>query len=330
MSDNIPDGISQDDVKEAIADFDAGVEHDFAPSTGYDLVYRGKHYPPKAIVGLASRRLSGKPLTPSDFKGGEQSRCFRVLRDLGFTVVPKSNSQEGSKRNPPWQRDELILALDLYCRHSPNSLSQNHPLVIGLSEILNALPIHRKRADGAKFRNPNGVYMKLCNFLRFDPGYSGTGLSRGGKLEETIWKEFANDRERLKNLADAIKAGYQLVPTDVQLEDEDEEEFPEGRVLYRVHRQRERNSSLIKKKKANASLLRCEVCDFDFLAVYGEFGRGFIECHHTIPISDYTSNQKTKLEDLALVCANCHRMLHRRRPWLSIDELRKIVVKSKD
>ena len=137
-------------------------------------------------------------------------------------------------------------------------------------------------------------------------------------------------RGKTPGLADAIKAGYQSVPTDVQLEDEDEEEFPEGRVLYRVHRQRERNSSLIKKKKAAASLLRCEVCDFDFVNVYGEVGRGFIECHHTIPISDYTANQRTKLDDLALVCANCHRMLHRRRPWLSIDELRAIVSKWED
>ena len=45
------------------------------------------------------------------------------------------------------------------------------------------------------------------------------------------------------------------------------------------------------------------------------------ECHHTVPVSEYGSGARTQLRDLALVCANCHRMLHRRRPWLTIDEL---------
>ncbi|GAB6158809.1 hypothetical protein JCM39194_20090 [Desulfotomaculum varum] len=49
---------------------------------------------------------------------------------------------------------------------------------------------------------------------------------------------------------------------------------------------------------------------------------GYIECHHTIPISEYAKEIKTRVSDLALVCSNCHRMLHRRRPWLSIDQLR--------
>ena len=84
----------------------------------------------------------------------------------------------------------------------------------------------------------------------------------------------------------------------------------------------------MKKKKATAENLSCEVCKFDFLATHGEIGRGYIECHHTLPISDYTSGQKTKLQDLAIVCANCHRMLHRRRPWLSITELAGLVYAS--
>lgn len=328
MPDNIPDGITKDDVLTAFADFDSGTEHDFAPSTGYDVVHEGKRYPPKAIVGLAARRIVGRQLGPYDFKGGEQSKCFRILRDLGFEVVSKEG-EEGpitGQRNPAWQRDELILALDLYFRHPPKTVSQSHPAVVGLSDVLNALPIHAHRPDGGRFRNPNGVYMKLGNFLRFDPDYEGAGLSRGGKLEEAIWNEFADDRERLHHLAEAIAQGYQSVSTDVQLDDEDERDFPEGRVLYRLHRLRERNASLIKKKKERATSLKCEVCGFDFFAAYGEIGSGYIECHHTMPISDYEPGQKTKLEDLALVCANCHRMLHRRRPWLSIAELRTLLL----
>jgi 5-methylcytosine-specific restriction protein A len=81
-----------------------------------------------------------------------------------------------ASRNLPWQRDELILALDLYFRHRPDTISQKHPEVAALSELLNALPIHPDRPDRVRFRNLNGTYMKLCNFLRLDPDYKGKGL----------------------------------------------------------------------------------------------------------------------------------------------------------
>jgi len=49
--------------------------------------------------------------------------------------------------------------------------------------------------------------------------------------------------------------------------------------------------------------------------VYGELGRGFIEAHHTIAVSELYRGAKTKAKDIALLCPNCHRMVHRRRPW---------------
>jgi len=64
--------------------------------------------------------------------------------------------KDKSRRNPPWQRDELILALDLYFRHNPAGLSQEHAEIERLSKILNGLPIHPTRPDAATFRNCNG------------------------------------------------------------------------------------------------------------------------------------------------------------------------------
>jgi hypothetical protein len=118
----------------------------------------------------------------------------------------------------------------------------------------------------------------------------------------------------------------------VEIPDEDEADFPEGREMYRLHRLRERNRVLVEKVKSQAERagkLRCAACDFDFLEVYGDLGKGFIECHHTVPISEYKKNQKTRMEDIALVCANCHRMLHRRRPWLTIKHLSRLIVEAK-
>lgn len=57
-----------------------------------------------------------------------------------------------------------------------------------------------------------------------------------------------------------------------------------------------------------------------------EVGKGFIEAHHTKLVSTLHENgEETKIEELALVCSNCHRMLHRRRPWLEMDDLPKLL-----
>ena len=85
----IPEGITRDDVLGAIEEFERGVDHPFGPSTLYDLIHEETPYPPKAIMGLAARRLAGRLLQPTEFTGGEASRCFKVLRSLGFTVKPK-------------------------------------------------------------------------------------------------------------------------------------------------------------------------------------------------------------------------------------------------
>jgi hypothetical protein len=71
--------------------------------------------------------------------------------------------------------------------------------------------------------------------------------------------------------------------------------------------------------------LRCEACYFDFEERYGSRGKGFIEAHHTKPVETLVEGSKTKLDDLALLCANCHRMVHSTRPWLSIPELRELI-----
>ncbi|RWS40118.1 restriction endonuclease [Bacillus mycoides] len=105
-----------------------------------------------------------------------------------------------------------------------------------------------------------------------------------------------------------------------------EEGFSEGRQILRTHLSYERNSKVIRLakerfKQQHDGKLFCEICGFDFHKVYGELGKDYIEGHHTIPISQLKEGEKTKIEDIIMVCSNCHRMLHRRKPWLSMDEL---------
>lgn len=244
---------------------------------------------------------------------------------------------EGAGRNPPWSRDELILAVDLYLRRRPAIPGKGSQEIAELSRVLNRLrrlTVVDARSD---FRNANGVYMKLMNLRRFDPDYTSAGkvgLTRGNRDEERVWAEFAGDPARLASVAAAIREAVdlgdpQFQPVAVEDEEEGQTEAPEVRLLTRLHRYRERNRELVRERKAAAlrreGCLRCEACGFDFEARYGERGRGFIECHHTRPVHTLREGDRTRLEDLALVCANCHRMIHASRPWLSIEELRNLL-----
>ena len=89
MPNNLPDGINRDHILQAIQDLEDGLEHPFADSREYDVLFADKRYPPKAVVGLAAQHLTGSSFGPSDFTGGEQSKCHRILESKGFEIVRK-------------------------------------------------------------------------------------------------------------------------------------------------------------------------------------------------------------------------------------------------
>ena len=239
-----------------------------------------------------------------------------------------------AERNETWTRDELIVALEFYLRHPHAIPSKSSPEIADLSAVLNELKRKVGGEFSSTFRNTNGVYMKLMNFRRFDPGYTGKGLQRGGKDEEVVWRLYANNRDELSRVANAIRSfaiSDVLTPPISETTEPDLVEAEEGRLLSRLHLFRERDARIVNKKKAEVvaqhGKLICSVCSFDFSQVYGERGDGFIECHHSKPISSLVAGQKTKLSDLELVCSNCHRMIHRKKPWLTISELRSLLHK---
>ena len=236
-------------------------------------------------------------------------------------------------RNPTWSRDELILALDCYLRWDGNPPSKGSDEIKQLSDILNQLNSDTDQ-QSETYRNPNGAYMKIMNFRRFDPVYvkqGKVGLSRGGKGEEEVWDYFQSRPGEPRKAALAIIANIGSIESQYSSIDDDPAcvEAEEGRILTVIHRRRERSRKLIEQKKQEVlrktNKLECECCSFDFEATYGERGRGFIEVHHTKPLHTLKAGEKTNLDDLAVVCANCHRKIHSQRPWLEISDLKRLI-----
>lgn len=152
---------------------------------------------------------------------------------------------------------------------------------------------------------------KVLYYYFSDIKYSKNNTTNKKKLK-SIWK--VENLQLLENSLEIIDNDYSV---------------QEGKSKYRRHLVRERKAEIIKlakvKFKQEKGKLYCEVCGFDFEKVYGKIGLDFIEGHHNVPISKLQENQETKIEDISLVCSNCHKMIHRRKPWLTIEELKELI-----
>lgn len=124
------------------------------------------------------------------------------------------------------------------------------------------------------------------------------------------------------------------IDDDIFLEIHDEQqEFLEGKEILDIHISHERDEKIValakeKFKLNHSGKLFCEQCGFNFAEKYGERGEDFIEVHHTKFISNRKENEVTNVEDLVMLCSNCHSIVHRKLPWLSMTELKNILKKN--
>jgi 5-methylcytosine-specific restriction protein A len=100
-------------------------------------------------------------------------------------------------------------------------------------------------------------------------------------------------------------------------------EFIEDLTRFRWHRRIDRDAraiQLIKKAKGYT----CEVCSLNFESRYGQIGKGFIEIHHLVPISELQGLMVSSHpeRDYAALCSNCHSMIHRMKVVHDIEALR--------
>jgi len=102
-------------------------------------------------------------------------------------------------------------------------------------------------------------------------------------------------------------------------------EYHEGKRKERETYFFARNPKLVREAK-KLHKFKCQACEFEFKDKYGEFGKNYIECHHENVLSerpekDWSKDVKTTIDDVKVLCANCHRMVHHKRPALKFVEL---------
>lgn len=227
--------------------------------------------------------------------------------------------------NPNWTRDETILALDLYFDLEGKIPAGPDERINALSQLLRRFPYHALASRKESFRNPDGVTFKLQNLRQIA---TGKGLGNVSETDRAVWLELGASPTRTKSLANLIRScvDSSLFTQHIQ----DIIEFAEGRLVTELHSRRERDPRLRERllwSRRENGMLHCEMCGRPPFSQIDAFMEAHFEAHHIVPLSS-TGPRNTRLSDLALLCANCHRLLHRaiaiEQRWLTIPEAKLI------
>lgn len=188
------------------------------------------------------------------------------------------------------------------------------PLWLNVDKPVKTLILHFRGGCSDEQRKGRGRYKPVGEIGRDGGWLPFADYSAALRYSQREWPNFPSVRY-CSNCASAVS-----------LADLDDEQADEGSRALVTHRRIERSMKLVASKRRAVlkatGVLACEVCSFDFLQFYGPIGLEFCEVHHLRPLADLTEKQTTTLSDLAVVCSNCHRMLHRGRPCFTLDELK--------
>lgn len=185
-------------------------------------------------------------------------------------------------------------------------------------------------ADHALYNGPGTWY----HYLRSFPGAL---LDKSGYVIFETEEEYRNTEGlafgqdvHVRNPGISSLPAYKLAPstsTVLQAPDVDIHDAIgiEGQQRLVLHLRRERDRTLVERKKKSVRELTCEVCKFSFAQAYGFKAKDYCEVHHLAPLSTTVGARRTKLSDLAILCANCHRVVHLKYPPHTLNEVREML-----
>jgi 5-methylcytosine-specific restriction protein A len=152
-------------------------------------------------------------------------------------------------------------------------------------------------------------------------------------FSEDVFNEFINKDEQFvwARVEPFLDINTRINPTifnDLIAEDNASSDLDttrtEGGVKVRISKSIERSAKM-RQKALEIHGYKCQVCEFDFELRYGNWGKEFAEVHHIKPLAELKGEQQNTnpKTDLAVLCSNCHKMVHRKKGiTLSLEELK--------
>lgn len=211
-------------------------------------------------------------------------------------------------------REEKYLAGDMTCWLA-NREAVSHEVV------LNAMETFSEKGQPNGFSAPNAWFVAHPSDERIFPLKMIWGLAT-----EQRGRDFWNNASLRRKFEMMGFQCAELTEEDVSSDTQDRDHI-EGEEKMILRRERERNPVARKLcialyAQRNGGRVQCLACGFDFERAYGSLGRGFIHVHHLGPLAEATGpRQVDPNSDLIPLCPNCHAIVHRRRPMLTLAEL---------
>lgn len=241
----------------------------------------------------------------------------------------ESESVNESLENNKKRFTDLMYYIHSHARRNPQTELSNRYFQDDLSYYHDKFKKERTNSI-----NLNGLY-KLIDFfsylLKIETQKSSINPVEimYGLMNECYEKYYEDFRARRfsESIDDRL---MDIIHSDVEAEQVEEGHGIEGNVKYYYGKRYERDSKN-RRLAINIHGLVCFGCGFNFEKVYGDRGKDFIEIHHNKPLSTLEEAVEINPEtDLVPLCANCHRMVHRRKDdILSIEELKQLILEHK-
>ena len=217
---------------------------------------------------------------------------FDIIEDDGITVTL-------APLRVSILRTDFAVDLQDRFRAIADDISNAHTVAHNYPEIANAIASHASAIGAAV--NSSQIRVAADNYIMVQADHFG--MTNAGSATNLIKVE-------------------SLPETDL----EEEITGKEGRLLTRIHAYKERDrkfAAMAKKyyKAKNGGQLHCTACGLKPETIYDDRGERCIEAHHKIPIEELQPDSIVRVDDMAMVCASCHRVIHSRKPCLTIAEV---------
>lgn len=230
----------------------------------------------------------------------------------------------------------MILAADLADDREWRPVNRGAEGITGLSSMLRSASFHPRSGRNDNFRSENSVALKVNNLIASHPSKKGVG-ARTSAAERPVVERFLANRSAMKRVASRIRERVRQGAEqegDAEIFYREETASVEANAVERLERPEpsgggpggvcqvddDTHAFLVGRAVVQGESLDCTVCGFDFERVYGKAGHGYIEVHRSSPSPEVS---RVKSDDV-MVCANCHRMLHR-GTGMTVENLRSAI-----
>jgi putative restriction endonuclease len=179
-----------------------------------------------------------------------------------------------SAERKPWTREELILAINLYCKTPFGRIHVRNPEIISLADRMN--------------RTPGSVSYKLANFASIDPSLPRKGASNVSKLDKEVWADFFENWDEMAYQSEKSFSGEKIV----EILDENTIKIPEGKT----------RESIVKVRVNQSFFRKTILASYGACCITGIPTTELLVASHIIPWSKDENNRTNPRNGLCLNC----------------------------